>query len=172
MTHQHARNPRRAARLVCAAGALALLAACGEVQTAGEEPVIDESQMAIAQEAVPGLDLPAVEAPAIPPPSAHVALNPGVYEANGIAIELTGGRFDLAAAPLEAQASGRFEVADGVLVLHLVDGESGALDFPVSCLMSRAGPAIRFHEPQEGSCQDLAGLDFVRRAPLGSDFIR
>lgn len=161
----------RTARLVCAAGALALLAACGNDQTAGTEPALDESQTAIAQEAMPDLDLPPMEAPAIPPPSAHVALNPGVYVSDDVALELTAGRFALEAPELEAEASGRYEVADGVLVLHLVEGESGELDFPVSCMMSRAGPAIRLHEPQAGSCQQLAGLDFIRRAPMGSDFI-
>lgn len=139
-----------------------ILAACGEpVEDNATAPPVDPApSVELTPEAAPpvALDEPAVaRRPSIPPPSAHVALNPGLYGGDGIELSLSALRFSLEAPEHGVSANGSYEVINGILSLAATAGETADVDFPLECRLTRSGPQIALDDVDEGSCGFLAG---------------
>jgi|GEM_PF-1342148 len=110
---------------------------------------------------------PVARQPRIPPPSSHIALNPGTYRADAVELTLSALRFELAAADRDVAAEGTYEIINSILTLTATTGETGDVGFPLSCLLSRAGPQILFEDFDDGSCGFLQGMLFQRETRPG-----
>jgi len=145
------------------------LVACGEptetAQSPQAEPPVEEP--APAPEPVIATEPPVSRQPDIPPPSAHIALNPGLYRADEVELSLSALRFELAIPGRDIAAEGGYEVINGVLVLSATGGETGDVAFPLECQLVRAGPSIAFDDVEDGSCGVLDGLRFQRESRPG-----
>ena len=102
--------------------------------------------------------------PHIPPPSAHIALNPWLYQAEGVELELSGLRFelDIPAESVAAPPEGSYEVVNGVLNLAATGGEMGNVAFRWNAASPESGRRSRSTTSEDGSCGVLAGLRFQR----------
>lgn len=140
------------------------LAACGEPADTAQapEPEGPVAEATPAPEPTLATEPPVSRQPDIPPPSAHIALNPGIYRAEDIELSLSALRFELAMPAENVAAEGTYEVINGVLSLSATTGETGRIAFPLECRLSRAGPTIGFDDAADGSCGGLAGLRFQR----------
>ena len=140
----------------------ALLAACGEPTETAEAPPPEASATEPTPAPTIATEPPVSRQPDIPPPSAHIALNPGLYQAEGVELELSALRFELDIPAESVAAEGSYEVVNGVLNLAATAGEMGNVEFPLECRLTRVGPAIAFDDVEDGSCGVLAGLRFQR----------
>jgi len=143
-----------------------LLAACGEPTETAETPPPEAPAAEPTPAPTIAAEPPVSREPDIPPPSAHIALNPGLYQAEGVDLELSALRFELDIPAEDVAAEGSYEVVNGVLNLAATAGETGDLDFPLECRLSRVGPAIAFDDAEDGSCGVLSGFRFQRETRI------
>ncbi|WP_372425361.1 hypothetical protein [Salinarimonas chemoclinalis] len=132
------------------------LASCGDAPESEPEGDAPQEMVEAPAPALPE-QLPVARQPSIPPPSAHIALNPGVYQADGITLGLSALRFELELPASGVSAEGSYEVINGVLQLTATAGETGDVGFPLECRLSRAGPSIALEDTEPGACGPLAG---------------
>lgn len=149
------------------AAACVALAACGEQTETAQSPDGEPPVEAPAPEPTIAAEPPVSREPDIPPPSAHVALNPGLYRAEGVELSLSALRFELVISGEDVAAEGRYEIINGILSLSATAGETGDVTFPLECRLSRAGPSIAFDDAEDGSCGMLDGLRFQRETAPG-----
>ena len=138
--------PSKIRNITLVAAACALLAACGEPTRDGRRRRRRRLPPPSRRLRPPSAARAAGEprAPDIPPPSAHIALNPGLYQAEGVDLDLSAlpfrsSTFPRGTSPPRA-ATGR-QRRSGTSPPPPADGD---LDFPLECRLSRVGPAIAF----------------------------